>query len=191
MKTIQIVLLLTFFISCAHRSGNHNESYSGQRISDFFKEEFSAYDMELRDSVAFIYSFARDFDTSFLLIIRQSNNLVTGNYYYYPPTYYPSFGSWGKSKVFLFKAVNFKLPISSWSRIYKSLNALMGQLRKTPRDYYDVPLHHPQEKIYFGGLLVSNRDYERDFFNSVYVLVNDSLVKGFVSSYPTVNGHVP
>ena len=54
-------------------------------VETHFRDEIKIFDLHLTDSVVFIFSEHRAFDTAFVLILRKLGDTIKGNYFYYPP----------------------------------------------------------------------------------------------------------
>ena len=189
MLTRILYVTAFYFILSGCRSEVETKALT-RAIDSLYAEEIKAFDFHFDDSVSFVFSSNRAFDTSFIVILNKVDTTIKGKYLYYPPSYYPNFGDWENLNVFLYKGINFTIAQKKWQVIASQIGYLQDSLAQRTTDINNV-IHPPNFKLSFNGLNISNRHYENHYFESVYNIINDSLLKEILSHYPTVNGHIP
>ena len=188
MRIIFGILLLFCFMSC---SPNHKPESNTMSRAIFFKDEITAFNFTLNDSVELIYSWVQSYDTSFVLSISKNGADFKCSYLYYPPTYYLDFSEWMDLKVFLYKGVTLYISKSAWLQILNNLKEEYKFLQKRTNNYATETLHPPLVKYCFDTLQISNKDYGNIFFEKIYDVLNKNLIQKGLSYYPVINGRIP
>lgn len=154
-----------------------NNLYKKDSINIFFKDEVERFDLNIKDSVQFIFYYDRAFDTSFVLLINVSGSLVTSNLYYLPKYFYSGKRSPNKKpNVVLYNAINFKIKLNKWHKLLDALNENLSLISKEDKNPNEVVIHPSYYKFYFGNYLISNMNYNNEFFYKIHVLLLDEIL---------------
>lgn len=185
MKVLIYATVFLLIYSCNNTQKNkhlddNSRIINKDSISSFFSTEISTFDLHLPDSIRLIYSFMKDYDSCFILTLNESNNLIKGRLFYYPPSYYKYFSQWEDLKIFRYKAIIFNIPLEKWSELSQLLHNQSNLLKHRSDNYLTQTIHPLKAKIYITDTLISNKEFENEYFFKIHEIITNHLLNEIV-----------
>lgn len=185
MKVLIYATVFLLIYSCNNTQKNkhlddNSRIINKDSISSFFSTEISTFDLHLPDSIRLIYSYMKDYDSCFILILNKSNNLIKGRLFYYPPSYYKYFSQWEDLKIFRYKAINFNIPLEKWSELSQLIYNQSNLLKRRSDNYLTQSIHPLKAKIYIADSLISNKEFENIYFYKVHDIIGDYILSDII-----------